>query len=238
MSVARARTVWPASTVITCPARGTRSFRSRRQRRELGHLAGLGAGEPLGDHRAFPVGGGGQQVRDQAVGACGAADRLAVHGDRRQLRRGGDGEGRRRGQGAAGQAGARVIGQLPDAQIGEDPHDRVRVRRRESPQCAAAAPQRGQDLRAGGTHPRGDVLQGTASAQHRRRAHRQDARQGRPDPAPVTRIGDQREARQQIAAAGGAQPGGAGGQLIQRGISGRRRHCGHGRLDRQRSPLD
>ena len=58
------------------------------QRRELGHLTGLRPGQPLGDHRAGIVGGGGQQVRDQPVRPGGAADRLAVHRDARQPVRG------------------------------------------------------------------------------------------------------------------------------------------------------
>jgi hypothetical protein len=39
-------------------------------------------------------------------------------------------------------------------------------------------------------------------------------------PPPVTRAGDQREALQEIAAAGGVQAGGVRGQFLQRGISG------------------
>jgi len=176
MKVAWARTVWPASMVMTCPARGTQSVQVAQQRRELGHLVGLGAGEPLGDHRAAAVGSCGQQVGHEAVGADGAADRLAVYGDRRQPVRAGDGEDRRGEQGTAGQVGAGVIGQLLGADPGEDPHDRVRVRQREDPQGVAAAPERGQDFLTSGTHPGGDVFQGAASAQHSRRAHRQDAR--------------------------------------------------------------
>jgi hypothetical protein len=48
----------------------------------------------------------------------------------------------------------------------------------------------------------------------------QDGRQGMPGPPRVTRIGNQREAPQQITAAGGMQAGGARGQFLQRGITG------------------
>jgi hypothetical protein len=59
-----------------------------------------------------------------------------------------------------------------------------------------------------------------------------------PDAPRITRVGDQREALQQVTAAGGVQARGAGGQLTEGCLSGWHRYCGHARIGRQRSPLD
>jgi len=114
----------------------------------------------LGDHGGLAMGGRGEQVRDEAVRADRAPDRLAVDGDRGQPPRPGDGEGHRPGQGAAGQVSARMAGEPLRAEAGEDPGDRVRVRGRDDSEGVAAAPERGQHVLAGATHPRGDVIQG------------------------------------------------------------------------------
>jgi len=202
------------------------------QRRELWHLIGFRADQGLGDHRRGLVGGGGQQVRDQPVRPRGAADRLAVHRQRRQPPRARCREGDRPGRGAAGQELPGVISQGLRADRGEDPHDGVRVRRHARPQRAAPAAQRGQHVLPGRADPGRDVFQRAAPAQRRRRGHRQDRRQGVPYPARVPRIRYRREASQQVPAAGGMQAGGPGSQLIQ-GVSRSGGH-GHGRLDGQR----
>lgn len=202
------------------------------QRRELRHLVRLRPDEPFGEHGPGAVDGGGQQVRDEPVRAGRAAHRLAVHCDRGQPARPGQGERDRTGVRAARQVRPGMAGQCLRAQRGEDAHHGVRVRRHERPRRVPAGAGRGQDLLRRGVHPRGHVLRLRVPAQHRRRAQGQHARQRVPDPARVARIRDRREALQQVPARRRVQRGGTGGQLAE-GFPGSGRHR-HARLNGQR----
>ena len=158
MNAAWARTVCPASAVMTCPASGIVLVQLPQQRRELRDLVGLRADQPLGEHDPGAVGDGGQQVRDEAVVPGRAADRLAVHRDRGQPARPGHGKGHRAGVRAAGQVRPGMMRDALRAQRREDPHHGVRVRRHPRAQRVPPGPGRGQHLLRGGVHPRGHVL--------------------------------------------------------------------------------
>ena len=168
------------------------------QRRELGHLVGLGPDQPLGDHHRLAMGGCGQQVGDLPVGvpapADRAADRLAVHRDRRQPSRPGGRRGDRADPGPGGQPATDPIGQLLRLQgvilSGQQPFHGVRVWRGVAALGVAAAAERGQHLLAGPGDPGGDVGQQHLPRRRRGRAQPQDRRQRVPDPTPITRIGD------------------------------------------------
>ena len=186
----------------------------------------------LGEHGPGAVRNGGQQVRDEPVFPGRAAHRLPVDRDGGQPARTGQRERDRAGARAGGQVRPGVMRQRLRAQSGEDPHHGVRVRRHADPQGVPAGPGRGQHLLRRGVHPGGHVLHRRVPAQHRRRAQRQHARQGMPDPARVPRIRDRREALQQVPADAARQRSGARGQLLQGFPSGSGH--GHARLGGQR----
>ena len=171
MSGAWARTVWPASMVMTCPASGYRSSRPRSSGANSGTSFVFG---PIRRSAitAVSVQRGGQQVRHQPAGPGGAAHRLAVHRDAGQPARPGDREDRRPGPRPGRQVRPGMVSELLRAHSGEHPHDGVRVRRHADPQRAAAAP-RAASTCWRGAHPGGHVLQRAVPAQHRRRAQRQ-----------------------------------------------------------------
>ncbi len=207
------------------------------QRREPGDLAGFRAGHMPGQHGPGAVGGGGQQVRDEAVRPGRAAHGLAVHRDSGQPSRPGQGKHGRARARAAGQARPGAARQRLRAQRREDPHHRLRMRRHPHPQRVLPGPGRGQHLLRRRVHPRGHVLHRGVPAQHRPGAQRQHRRQRVPDPARVPRITHRREALQQVPARRRRQRRGPAGKLPRglrrQGFRSGGGH-GHGRLDGQR----
>ena len=120
MNRAWALTVWPASAVMTWPARGS-TRPGRAAGREPGDLVRLRAGQVLGQHGSRAVRGGGLQVRDQPVFACRAAHGLPVDGDGGQRGQPGQRERDRAGVRAGGQVGAGLPGDALGAQRGQHP---------------------------------------------------------------------------------------------------------------------
>lgn len=144
------------------------------QRLELGDLVGLGPHQSFGDHRGVVVGGGGQQVRDHAVGPDRVTHRLAVHGEGRQQHGPGDRGAHRGDAGPLGEVGAQMVGQVLRAQRGEDPLDRVRMRRLAASAAIPPTTQRGQQILWRTGDPVGDLGQGHTPGQHRRGAQAQN----------------------------------------------------------------
>ena len=224
MSLAWARTVCPASAVMTYPASGKYSFSSRSGGASSGTSFVFGPISRSASTRPLPwvTAASRYGMRPSVPGR--AADRLAVHRDRGQPPRPCQGKRDRARVRAAGQVRPGMMRDALRAQRSEDPHHGLRVRRQPRTQRVPPRPGRCQDLLRGGVHPRGHVLDRGVPAQHRRRAQRQHAGKGMPDPARVPRVRDRGEAFQQVPAGRCGQRGGAGGQLAQASGGG----CGHG----------
>jgi len=154
MSSAWARAVWPASAVTTCPS----------QRAVLVSAPAAAARTPA-PRSPSPRSAGASTVpapwvtaasRHRIMPSSPAAPRTALPSTA-AAGRPGDGRCRRAGQRAQGQAGAGVVRERRRAQLREDPHHRVRVRRRPCPQRVPAGACRSQDFPGNGGHLRARI---------------------------------------------------------------------------------
>lgn len=164
------------------------------QRSEDGDLVGLGVDFALGGDQAGS-GHRGEQVKLGAVGAAGAADGLAVHGQRATRR------GCRVLAGTAGVAGGepgadrRVEGVAVDA-LQDPAYGRFR-RSDGAGRLAAGAAESGEHGCRGVGSPLRDRGQGLRAGQHRAGGEREDEGEGMAAALGPARIGHRREAVQQ-----------------------------------------
>ena len=171
MNLAWARTVCPASAVMTCPARRivlvqvrAAAARTPGPRSSSGRSAARRAPVP-----APWVAAASRYGMSPSV-ARRAAHRLAVHRDRGQPARPGHRKGDR--------AGVRAAGQVRPGMISQRPARRARSNTRttvsgcgatRTPSASRLAPAAASTSCRRGVHPRGHVLQLRVPAQHRRR---------------------------------------------------------------------